>query len=104
MYKHKSIGLPLFIINCVSAYLSNRVQFVSVDGHNPDELPVTSGVPQESVLGPLLFLIYVNNLPDIIPDSVRIMLFADGCVLFKKIANHDDQRLLNSSLHNDIGW
>lgn len=104
LYKLESIGLPPFLINWICAYLTNRVQFVSVDGHNSDELPVTSGVPQGSVLGPLLFLIYVNDLPDIIPDSVQIRLFADDCVLFKEIANHDDQRLLNSSLHSVIEW
>ncbi len=46
------------------SYLSNRHHFVSIDGTKSALLPVRSGVPQGSILGPILFLVYINNLPE----------------------------------------
>ena len=54
-----------------------RTQPVVLDGQASDPVPVLSGVPQRSVVGPVLFLIFINDLPDNIKSSVR--LFADDC-------------------------
>lgn len=104
IHKLETIGLPSFIVNWVAAYLSNRFQYVSIDGHCSNKLPVTSGVPQGSVLGPLLFLIYINDITDIISHPVQIRLFADDCVLFNEVKVQDDQILLNHNLHNVSEW
>ena len=55
----------------ISSWLSGRTQQVIVDGQASDPVPVLSDVPQGSVLGPILFLIFINDLPDNIRSSVR---------------------------------
>ena len=63
----------------INSWLSGRTQQVVLDGQASDPVPVLSGVPQGSVLGPVLFLIFINDLLDNIRSSVR--LFAYDCVL-----------------------
>lgn len=104
VFKLRYIGLPPFIINWISAYLANRVQSVSVNGHHSRRLPVTSGVPQGSVLGPLLFLIFINDIVNVVTEPVQVRLFADDCILFHEIACREDQELLNTNLHSIYSW
>ena len=61
----------------ISSWLSGRSQQVVLNGQASDPVPFLSGVPQGSVLGPILFLFFINDLPDNIKSSVR--LFADDC-------------------------
>ena len=63
------------------SYLSGRTQYVTVNGHVSDPLPITCGVPQGSVLDPLLFLIYVNNLPNV-SKVMQFYLFADDTSIY----------------------
>ena len=71
-------GIPL---KWFESYLSNRKQYVSVNGHTSDKLQVTPGVPQGSVLGPLLFLIFVNDLPNV-SKFLQFYLFADDTNIY----------------------
>lgn len=102
--KLQRFGLPSFIINWIKQYLSNRTQFVDVNGHFSGRLPVTSGVPQGSVLGPILFLMYVNDITAAVCPDVEIRLFADDCLIFKKVTCESDQISLNSSLAKIHEW
>ena len=78
------------ILQWITTWLSGRKQKVVIDGVSSDPAPVLSGVPQGSVLGPILFLIFMNDLPDNINSTVR--LFADDCVLYRNIRRSEDQQ------------
>ena len=85
------------------AYLSSRHQSVSINGHLSDYLPVTSGVPQGSILGPMLFLTFINDLPSFV-KSVNMVLFADDTKCFKTIRNNLDSSALQNDLDSLHQW
>ena len=64
----------------IESFLVGRNQTVVLDGESSDELPVLSGVPQGSVLGPILFLLYINDLPENVQSQV--CLFADDTTVY----------------------
>ena len=78
----------------ISSLLSERSQKVVLDGQASDPVPVLSGVPQGSVL----FLIFINNLPENIRSSV--LLFADDCVLYRNIKSPIDCQILQDDLNS----
>lgn len=102
--KLKSIGVPSDITNWVTSYLLNRKQYVEIEGSRSRFLDVFSGVPQGSVLGPVLFNIYINDLAEAIDTSVSVKLFADDCILFKVINSTADQQVLNRNIGNLEAW
>ena len=73
-----------------------------LDGQASDPVPVLSGVLQESVLGPVLFLIFINDLPENIRSSV--LLFADDCVLYRNIESPTDCQILQDDLNSLAQW
>ena len=86
----------------ISNFLCNRKMKVIIDGESSSETAVLSGVPQGTVLGPLLFLVHINDLPDCVKSSVR--LFADDCLLYREIKSRDDQEILQNDLKNLEIW
>lgn len=90
------------LVSWISSFLSSRSQFVSYRSTNSTAIDVTSGVPQGSVLGPLLFLIYLNDLPVCISSSIRF--YADDCVLYEVIKTHADHYRLQESFAGFCDW
>ena len=81
LHKLEYYGIRGVCNDWFKSYLSDRKQFVSINGYNSDLMPVDCGVPQGSVLGPLLFLIYINNLYKAI-QYCKAHHFADDTNLF----------------------
>ena len=76
------VGMSLSVANkWLQNYLTNRKQYVVIDDHSSDMLDMTCGVPQGSVLGPILFIIYINDICNV-SDVVKCVLFADDTNIF----------------------
>ena len=80
----------------IQAFLSGRQQRVVIEGEAAEYVDVLSGVPQGTVLGPVLFLLFINDLPDGLQSPVR--LFADDCVLYRQISTPADAITLQRDL------
>ena len=90
--KLKAYGIKGALLKWIESFLGMRKQQVSVNGCLSSEKSVISGVPQGSVLGPLLFVLYINDLPDDL-DSM-VLMFADDTKLFRIIKQNEDTEAL----------
>ena len=88
--------------NWITYFLSNRKQRVSVNGALSDITDVTSGVPQGSVLGPILFLLYINDINENVQSSIR--LSADDSIIYRKINSNIDHQILQTDLAKLEKW
>ena len=88
LFKLTNCGIGDDLLKWFRSYLSNRRQRCVVQGYTSITVPVTSGVPQGNILGPLLFLVYVNDLPNVVDNSV--ILFADHSKRCKVIGDIGD--------------
>ena len=98
LYKLKCFGISRNLFNILKSFLSNRLQRVTLNGQNSELRVIRAGVPQGSILGPLLFLIYVNDLPQNLRSTVK--LFADDVSLFSVVKN--DVSLSANDLNHDL--
>src|SRR5687768_15632321 len=92
----------------MASYLSNRSQFISIDNHSSDSLPLTTGVPQGSVLGPLLFTLYTTPISRIFTSSpISFHLYADDTQLYISFFSSDSSTslaCLSSILDRVYSW
>ena len=95
-------GIGNHTLSCIGAFLSNRTQTTVVNGVLSSYVEVTSGVPQGSVLGPMLFLLYLSDINNAITSQIK--LFADDSVLYRSIHNQNDQVILQNDLDTISSW
>ena len=88
LHKRKSYRISYEIYDFISSFLSNRRLRVVLDGKSLQEYPVNAGVPQGSILGPSLFLLYINDLPDDVICNIAI--YADDTTLYSKCDQASD--------------
>jgi hypothetical protein len=97
-----SYGIRDPILSWTRSFLNNRTQLVRIGNSYSDWKPTTSGIPQGSVLGPVLFVLYINDLPDMVQSHT--FLFADDTKIFTKIIKDTDQDKLQNDLSSLITW
>ena len=102
LLKLKAHGIGDSITDWIEQWLTDRRQRVVVDGEVSNWKSVLSGIPQGSVLGPILFLIYINDLDDSITSN--ILKFADDTKLFRKVNTDGDKQHLQNDLDRLVKW
>ena len=90
------------VYNWIKVWLTQRSQCVQIDGVTSNVVSVKSGVPQGTVLGPLMFLLYINDISDNISSSLR--LFADDCLMYRVIKSAEDVHRLQNDLDVLAQW
>lgn len=101
--KLSNYGFSDHYINWIVQYLSNRVQSVCVNNCTSRSINVVSGVPQGSHLGPLFFVLFINDLPDCIKNS-EVLLYADDAKVYKTLSSTSDCELLQADFNNLLSW
>ena len=103
IYKIKSMGVSGQLLNLLENYLTNRHQRVLLNGQYSAWAPLLAGVPQGSILGPLIFLIYINDLPNGLKANAK--LFADDTSLFAIVKDKQESAdILNNDLLTISKW
>ena len=101
-FKLKYYGIEGKLLDWINSFLSNRMQRVVLEDSISENVSVTSGVPQGSVLGPVLFLLYINDLPNSLTSKVR--LFADDAIIYSEINSISDSQILQQHLDKLYLW
>ena len=109
LHKPKSYGISGQVFDLISSFFSNRRLRVVLDGKSSQEYPVNVGVPHGSILGPTLFLLYINDLSD---DVIcNIVIYADDSTLYSKCDQATDQwqqlelvSEVESDLRDTVDW
>ena len=102
LHKLEHYGVVGNTLTWLTAFLSGRSQQVALNGVLSSPVEVTSGVPQGSVLGPILFLVYINDIAAGIQSNLQ--LFADDCILYKPINCPEDHTVLQQDLNTLTDW
>ena len=102
--KLRSSGFSQRLLDLLESYLIGRQQYVLLRGARSRLVSVTSGVPQGSILGPLLFNIFVNNIAHDLDPGIQYLLYADDLKLFSRISSYNDCVVLQNNLNRIVKW
>ena len=102
LLKLEKMGITGNLLRWIKNFLSDRKQRVTLNGFSSDWSDVTSGVPQGSVLGPILFILYVNDLPSVVKSCCKV--FADDTKLYKEIHGLKDYQDLQDDIYELCRW
>ena len=103
--KLAAVGIGGQVLQWIKTWLTDRKQRVVLNGCASEWLPVLSGVPQGSVLGPLLFLVFINDIDGALDlTSSVIFKFADDSKVLRKVEDEEDQRRLQEEINNLCKW
>ena len=100
--KLESYGIKGNVLSWIKDFLTNLKQQVIINGSKSNVVEVTSGVPQGSVLGPILFLIYINDMPEVV--NCFLKLFADDSKLYNICSTQEQRILFQESIDNICKW
>ena len=92
LHKLHEYGIRGMLLEWIKDFLSDRTQFVSINNERSSHIKVTSGVPQGSVLGPTLFIYYINDLPE--KTDCKVKIFADDSKVYQELRSPEDQAKL----------
>jgi hypothetical protein len=104
MHKIQCFGVSGLLLDCLKSFLTNRLQAVKIQSAQSPYLKVTSGVPQGSVLGPLLFLLFINDLLGVFNHTLKDKLFADDLKLYKNVNNASSLAEFQLALDQLCAW
>jgi len=104
LHKLESYGVSGNVHSWIESFLLNRLQRVKVSTSFSEYEAVKSGVPQGSCIGPILFLIYINDVPEICSPEVTMQLFADDTKIFSSLRYAHERHILQENLNRFASW